>query len=139
MIGIIIIGSVGAVGMIHVFVTLIIIIVAADQVSDCLPLLTRLSPVEFSPRWPINRLLVGMAETESQAAQATEHVQRPFQSAPALSGFVTSSGFSGHECTITKTLVLSASSVLLKTDSRSGRTRRVSRLVQGTIAVRNGD
>lgn len=30
MIGIIIIGSVGAVGMIHVFVTLIIIIVAAD-------------------------------------------------------------------------------------------------------------
>ncbi|MER8601742.1 hypothetical protein NKH09_28475 [Mesorhizobium sp. M1339] len=43
-IGIIIIGSVGAVGMIHVFVTLIIIIVAADQVSDCLPLLTRLSP-----------------------------------------------------------------------------------------------
>ncbi|MER9559873.1 hypothetical protein [Mesorhizobium sp. M0323] len=38
MIGIIIIGNVGTVGMIHVFVTLIIIIVAADQVSDCLPL-----------------------------------------------------------------------------------------------------
>ncbi|MER8417841.1 hypothetical protein [Mesorhizobium sp. M1329] len=89
MIGIIIIGSVGAIGMIHVFVTLIIIIVAADQVSDCLPLLTPLSPVELSPRWPINTLMVGMAETESQAAQATEHVQRPFQSAPALSGFVT--------------------------------------------------
>ncbi|MER8439216.1 hypothetical protein NKH36_29835 [Mesorhizobium sp. M1312] len=91
-IGIIIIGNVGgvgAVGMIHVFATLIIIIVAADQVSDCLPLLTRLSPVELSPRWSINTLLVGMAETESQAAQATEHVQRPFQSAPALSGFVT--------------------------------------------------
>ncbi|MER8486491.1 hypothetical protein [Mesorhizobium sp. M1322] len=32
MVGIIIIGNVGAVGMIHVFVTLIIIIVAADQV-----------------------------------------------------------------------------------------------------------
>ncbi|MER8480863.1 hypothetical protein [Mesorhizobium sp. M0074] len=89
MIGIIIIGSVGAVGMIHVFVTLIIIIVAADPVSDCLPLLTRLSPVELSPRWPINTLLVGMAETESQAAHATEHVQRPFHSAPAFLGFVT--------------------------------------------------
>ncbi|MER9184799.1 hypothetical protein, partial [Mesorhizobium sp. M0767] len=37
----------------------------------------------------INTLLVGMAETESQAAHATEHVQRPFQSAPAFWGFVT--------------------------------------------------
>lgn len=44
MIGIIIIiGNVGAVGMIHVYVTLIIIIVAADQVSDCLPLFDALA------------------------------------------------------------------------------------------------